>query len=309
MASSSVRASRSSRWARPSSVADLVSVEPAALDQGVAGHGPLLVGAGPGALEHRPWHLAGGGVDDQRLQAGDPLLDQAGDVGVAAELPQQGHRMPQHQVGGVGPVEGGVGRVQGPAVEGAAVGRLPGQPGGLGHVVTVDGVTQDPPQGGVDAGQSGVEQISRTGQRPGGRDGGAHQVGREVVEGGDHHLGRDRPEGGGTRTRSSPSGDRRCPRPRRPRPARARSRRTRGRARASDASFGRASIRASSRVPPGRPGPSLCCRGTGAGEDRLSRRRRPTPAPVRAAPARAAPSWWPPDRVRRWSPWGRPRAP
>ena len=73
------------------------------------------------SFRQRRGELPGGLVQHQRLDAGDPVVDQQGDVAVATELTQQGLGVPQGLERRVRPGEVGV-----PAEEGASLGALAG---------------------------------------------------------------------------------------------------------------------------------------------------------------------------------------
>ena len=64
---------------------------------------PRLVTPRPARLENARRYVAGSGMRDQRLHARQPFTDERGNMRVAAVLAQQRLRMPQHEVGLVGP--------------------------------------------------------------------------------------------------------------------------------------------------------------------------------------------------------------
>ena len=86
-------------------------------------------------------------------------MDQGGDVPVAPELAQQGLGVPQHQVGGVGPGQPGMGGEQRPpfVAEGGALGGAAGQSCGPLHLGGGHGVAQHPGQGGIGRPDPGLE--------------------------------------------------------------------------------------------------------------------------------------------------------
>ena len=96
--------------------------------------------------------------------------------------------MPEHQMGGVGPRQPGMGGEQRPALvaEGGPLGGPAGQVGGPGHLGRVDGIAEHPSQGGVGRLDPGAEHGRRR-RRPHAPGMAARtSAGIEVVEGGDH---------------------------------------------------------------------------------------------------------------------------
>ena len=100
-------------------------------------------------------------MHDEGLAAGDLLVDQAGDVAVAAVLPQQGDRPPELEVGLVRPLEGGVGREQRPTLD-AHRPRSARRASDAASTVSSDStaIAEDGPQRGVDARQPGRHHCS-----------------------------------------------------------------------------------------------------------------------------------------------------
>ena len=97
---------------------------------------PLVVRPDATSLQDLACDLAGRGVGDERFAAVDPLGGHRRDVDVAAELAQEGLRVPQHEEGIVGPRKRRVSREQRLAREMRArgLGGAAGQAGGLLHV-------------------------------------------------------------------------------------------------------------------------------------------------------------------------------
>ena len=126
-----------------------------------------------------------------------PAESQRVQVGVAAVLAQERHRVPEHEVRLVGPGQVGVGGVERAVLAGGALAGLAGELGGLGHRGRGHLLAQQPPQRRVGGAQPGVDDVGGCRGRPDARHRARDQRRVEVEERGRHDAGPDRAHRGG----------------------------------------------------------------------------------------------------------------
>ena len=191
------------RTAAPSSVSARCSAEPAGRTQPrsrrpLGGRRPFVVGPAPGGPKEGHGELAGGLVEHEGLEAIDPVVDQQGDVAVAAELPQQGLGVPQDVEWFARASPGRRGRRTAGVPRGA---RTPASAARRARsaAAATSSPSADAPS--IRRSAAAAAACGRPEPRPGSwcphaRHGLVDQRGPEVEEGGDHGAGRDRAERG-----------------------------------------------------------------------------------------------------------------
>src|SRR5215469_2005041 len=103
-------------------------LEPALCTDAILACCPVLLAPGAAGSQCFGGNAAGGGVSDECAEAVEALGQEQCDMTVAAVLPQQRLRMPQHEVRKLGPRQGGVAGKERAAL--GSAGRMLGGPAG-----------------------------------------------------------------------------------------------------------------------------------------------------------------------------------